>query len=162
MTRRLRQTCLLILTRIFTEKNTDPTFLYRNCLSRHVQINADDVTLVPDYLVSKKDPSGYKTVHTPLLLTVEAKNENFDEGWAQALLQAVVCQKINDTLEIPVFAIVTTGDLWELGRLEGQLFTRHPIPWAIQNIGGLLAVLDTIFSACENLEAEHISKQTRD
>jgi hypothetical protein len=45
-------------------------------------------------------------LYKPLLLTVEAKNEKFDEGWTQALLQSVVCQKINGTPNIPILSIV--------------------------------------------------------
>ncbi|MCP4369518.1 MAG: hypothetical protein GY797_15620 [Deltaproteobacteria bacterium] len=86
-----------------------------------------------------------------MLLTIKAKNENFDEGWAQALLQSVICQKLNENDDIPIYSIVTTGDLWEFGKLENHVFIRHPVPWAIQDIGGLLGILDTLFSVCEKL-----------
>lgn len=69
----------------------------------------------------------------------------------KALLQSVICQKINETDETPIFSIVTTGDLWEFGKLERQIFTRHPVPWAIQDIGGLLGILDSLFSTCEKV-----------
>ncbi len=118
-------------------------------LFSHVQITADDVTVIPDYLISSKDPTGYKIVHTPLLLTIEAKNENFDEGWAQALLQSVVCQKINATMTTPIYSIVTTGDFWEFGKLQQQEFIRHPVPWAIHDMSGLLGILDRLFGECE-------------
>jgi hypothetical protein len=118
-------------------------------LFSHVQISADDVTLVPDYLLSPKPPSGYKTLHKPLLLTVEAKDEKFDEGWAQALLQSVVCQKINGDTSLPVYSIVTTGDTWQFGKIEQALFTKHPVPVALQPAGKLLGILDVIFVLCE-------------
>jgi hypothetical protein len=44
---------------------------------------------------------------------VEAKNDNFDEGWTQALLQSVVCKKLNNSVDIPILSIVTTGDTWQ-------------------------------------------------
>ena len=123
----------------------------RLSLFSHVQISADDLTVIPDYLLSSKDPTGYKTIHKPLLLTVEAKNEKFDEGWFQALLQSVLCQKINETNEIPIISIVTTGDVWQFGKLEKQLFTKHPISFSIQNLEGLLGILNELFSECENV-----------
>jgi hypothetical protein len=118
-------------------------------LFSHVQIKADDLTVIPDYLLSSKSETGYKTVKKPLLLTVEAKNEKFDEGWCQALLQSVVCRKINDTDEIPIFSIVTTGDVWQFGKFEKESFIRHPVAASIQNITLLLGMLDVLFSECE-------------
>jgi hypothetical protein len=121
-------------------------------LFSHIQISADEVTVIPYYLVSAKTPTGYKTLYKPLLLTVEAKNEKFDEGWTQALLQSVVCQKINGTLDIPILSIVTTGDLWQFGKLEQNLFTKNPIPASIQHIDDLLGILDALFSECEKTD----------
>ncbi|MDM8568188.1 hypothetical protein QUF50_01470 [Thiotrichales bacterium HSG1] len=122
-------------------------------LFSHVQIKTDDVVVIPDYLVTAKTPTGYKKVYKPLLLTVEAKNENFDEGWKQALLQSVVCQKLNDSVDIPILSIVTTGDIWQFGKLEKNLFIRHPISAGVQHVEELLGILDLFFSECEqNLE----------
>lgn len=122
-------------------------------LFSHVQIRADDLIVIPDYLVSARAPTGYKTVYRPLLLTIEAKDEKFDEGWSQALLQSIVCQKMNQTKEIPIFSIVTIGDSWQFGQLQGELFTKHPFPASIQPIDELLGILDMLFTACENAAA---------
>lgn len=86
-----------------------------------------------------------------MLLTVEAKNEKFDEGWTQALLQSVVCQKINGTPNIPILSIVTTGDIWQFGKLEKNLFTKNQIPIYIQHVDELLGILDMLFSECEKV-----------
>jgi hypothetical protein len=121
-------------------------------LFSHLQIKADDVIVIPDYLISSKEPSGYKILCKPLLLTVEAKNENFDEGWTQALLQSIICQKMNGTDNIPILSIVTTGDTWQFGKLEKQRFIKHPFSASIQHIEGLLGILDTLFSECEQIQ----------
>ncbi len=126
----------------------------RLSLFSHVSIQADEITVIPDYLVTAKDPSGYKAVYQPLLLTVEAKNEQLEKGWEQALLQAVVCQRLNGANDIPVLAIVTTGDVWQFGRLEKQVFTRHPLPVSIQHLEELLGILDALFSECETVETK--------
>lgn len=108
-----------------------------------------DTTVIPDYLLTARHPSGYKSMYKPLLLTVEAQNEKFDEGWIQALQQAVVCQKLNENVKIPIYAIVTTGEVWEFGKLEQQLFTYHPLPLSVQDIERLLAVLDWLYQQSE-------------
>jgi hypothetical protein len=118
-------------------------------LFSHVAIHADNTTIIPDYLVTAKNPTGYKSIYQPLLLTVEAKNEKFEEGWTQALLQSIICQKMNGTETIPIWSIVTTGDFWQFGKLEQRNFSRHPLPASIQDMAKLLGILEVLFSACE-------------
>lgn len=118
-------------------------------LFSHVALQTEELTVIPDYLVTAKDPTGYKTVYKPLLLTVEAKNEKIEQGWVQALLQAVICQKLNETQEIPIWMIVTTGDFWQFSQLKQQLFTRHPLSASLQNLEVLLGILDHLFTQCE-------------
>ena len=118
-------------------------------LFSHAQIKTEELTLVPDYLVSKQTPTGFKRIYKPLLLTVEAKDEQFSAGWAKALLQTILCQKINGDLAIPIWAIVTTGDLWQFGKLDRQQFLRHPLPLSIDQPDMLFGVLDLLFAACE-------------
>lgn len=118
-------------------------------LFSHVPIQADELKLIPDYLVSAKTRTGWKRLHSPLLLVVEAKDEKFEAGWFQALLQLVICQKINGMNEIPILAIVTTGDLWQFGKLEKECFVRHPIPLSIRKPEDLLGILDICFAECE-------------
>jgi hypothetical protein len=123
----------------------------RLSLFSHIPIKAEELTIVPDYLVTAKHPTGYKTVYKPLLITVEAKNEQFEEGWMQALLQAVVCQKLNGTADIPILTVVTTGDFWQFGKLERQVFTKHPISASIQYVEKLLGILDILFAEGERV-----------
>jgi hypothetical protein len=118
-------------------------------LFSHIQISANDITVVPDYLLSAKTSTGYKTLYKSLLLTVEANNEKFDEGWSPALLQSVVCQKINGTQDILILSIVTTGDTWQFGKLEQNRFIKNSIPASIQPVDELLGILDVLFSECE-------------
>ncbi len=122
-------------------------------LFSHVAISAENVTVIPDYLVTAQAPSGYKSVYKPLFLTIEAKDERFEQGWEQALQQAVICQQINANPTIPIFAMVTTGDFWEFAQLDGRLFRKHPLPASIQHPEELLGILDTVFTACEQAAA---------
>ncbi len=122
-------------------------------LFSHPQIKTDDGIVVPDYLVSPKPAHGYKRLGKPLLLTVEAKDEDFDQGWTQAIFEAVICQKINGTPDIPIWCIVTTGDTWQFGKLFRDNFYKHPYSVSLNNLGQLLAILDELFNQCDQFTA---------
>jgi len=74
----------------------------------------------PDYLIAPKIK--YRSMALPPLCVIEAKQEKFDEGWAQALAEMVAASKQGVKI---CYASVTTGDIWMFGQLEsGQSFTR--------------------------------------
>jgi len=74
----------------------------------------------PDYLIAPKIK--YRSMALPPLCVIEAKQEKFDEGWAQALAEMVAASKQGVKV---CYASVTTGDVWMFGQLEsGQFFTR--------------------------------------
>lgn len=129
-------------------------------LFSHITIKVDEFHLIPDYVISSKSPRGLKKLHRPLLLIIEAKDEKFEQGWSQALLQLLACQKLNKTDKLPVQAIVTTGDIWQFGKIEGKLFIRHPIPISIEDPGKLLGILDHFFSECERAIETYTANDT--
>ena len=74
----------------------------------------------PDYLIAPKIK--YRSMALPPLCVIEAKQEKFDEGWAQALAEMVAASKQGVKV---CYASVTTGDIWMFGQLKGgQSFTR--------------------------------------
>jgi len=82
----------------------------------HIQIKFEDMILVPDYVVTPKDKIGLNSFKTPLLITVEAKNDDFALGWSDAYKQLVVARLLNKNNEIPIYAIVSIGEGWQIGR----------------------------------------------
>ena len=66
---------------------------------------------VPDYIFGTKSPLGKKVLGLPLVLIVEAKKNDFEQGWGQCLAELVAAQKINGTIEKPVYGIVTDGNV---------------------------------------------------
>jgi hypothetical protein len=64
-------------------------------LFSHPQIKYEDLLLVPDYVVTPKDKTGINTFQKPLLITVEAKNDDYDLGWSDAYKQLIVCRLLN-------------------------------------------------------------------
>ncbi|MCE7986215.1 MAG: hypothetical protein DYG89_33990 [Caldilinea sp. CFX5] len=114
-------------------------------------ISADETLFgEPDYLLSIW-PQGVvdQLVNRPLLAVIEAKKQDFEAGWAQCLAAMLACQKINGQETVTIYGIVTTGLLWEFGRLEGKGFVRDPRSYAITTPEQVYALLDFIFVQCE-------------
>jgi hypothetical protein len=117
-------------------------------LFSHPQIKYADLILVPDYVVTAKDKTGLNTFRKPLLITVEAKNDNYEKGWTDIYKQLVVARHINENDDIPIYVIVSIGTGWQIGKLAGKIIYRHPTPLGLDNPNKLLGVLDFIFADC--------------
>jgi hypothetical protein len=117
-------------------------------LFSHPQIKYEDLVLIPDYVVTPKDKSGINSFQMPLLITVEAKFDNYDLGWQDIYKQLVVARLLNGIPEIPIYAIVSIGKGWEFGKLDGNIIYRHPDTAVISKPDELLGILDFIFADC--------------
>jgi hypothetical protein len=110
----------------------------------------DNLCGEPDYFVSAlRDEVIDKLVNTPLLAVAEAKKQNFEEGWGQSLAEMIACQKINQDDQLTVYGIVSTGIIWEFGKLEHNTFTKHPLSYSIAEPQKIFGNLDFIFAECE-------------
>ncbi|RKZ66987.1 MAG: hypothetical protein DRR16_16685 [Candidatus Parabeggiatoa sp. nov. 3] len=104
----------------------------------------------PDYFFSAwRDEVIDKLVNTPILAVAEAKKQDFDGGWAQCLAEMIACQKLNQEGDFTVYGIVSTGIVWQFGKLSKNLFTKHPISYSIDNPQKVFGNLDYIFTECE-------------
>lgn len=123
----------------------------------HFYIRYDDnLSGNPDYIISGlTEEKSYEIIKNPLLAVVQAKQQNFVTGLGQCLAAMIACRKINEadeTLEqkeIPVFGIVSTGEVWQFAKLEENVMSKHPVPVSIGNPEWLAAILDYIFAECE-------------
>ncbi len=91
----------------------------------HVSYNVDvEKGLVgePDYLIAPR--TKYGDMERPAICVIEAKQEKFDEGWAQAFAEMVASSL--QGVEV-CYGTVTTGKAWEFGNLKDGIFTRHPV-----------------------------------
>jgi hypothetical protein len=100
----------------------------------------------PDYLIAPKNK--YGGMATPSLCVIEAKKENFDEGWTQALAEMIASVTTNIC-----YGIVTTGNFWEFAKLESSVFTIDPRSLSAST------ELQTVFNTINWLFAE-ISSET--
>lgn len=101
----------------------------------------------PDYLISTKSELGRPVVGTPLIILVEAKKNDFEQGWGQCLAELVTAQKINKNLEFPVYGIVSDGTWWQFGRLIADAFTQNRTSFDVDNLPLLFGAVDAVFKA---------------
>jgi len=76
----------------------------------------------PDYLIAAK--TKYGTMERPSLCIIEAKKDNFDEGWTQALAEMVASSLLDESATC--YGVVTTGAIWQFGKLENNVFMIDP------------------------------------
>jgi len=107
----------------------------------------DTLSGTPDYFISTRSELGILTVGTPLIILVEAKKNDFEQGWGQCLAELVAAQKINDDPDTPVYGIVSDGERWQFGKLTGDAFTRHKTSFSIDNIPTLFGAINAVFKA---------------
>ncbi|MDX2302525.1 MAG: hypothetical protein NW226_06970 [Microscillaceae bacterium] len=117
-------------------------------LFSHPQIKFEDLILVPDYVVTPRNKTGVNIFEKPLLITVEAKNDDYERGWADAYRQLIVARFLNENPDIPIYAIVSIGTGWQIGKLDGKTIFKHPLPLGLDNPNRLLGMLDFIFADC--------------
>ena len=101
----------------------------------------------PDYLISTKSELGKPVVGIPLIVLVEAKKNDFEQGWGQCLAELVAAQKINDAPDFPVYGIVSDGIWWQFGRLIGDVFTQNRTSFGVDNLPMLFGAVDSVFKA---------------
>ncbi len=87
----------------------------------HVPYNIDEkqgLVGEPDYLIAGR--TKYGGMEKPALCVIEAKRDDFELGWAQALAEMVASSLVESRI---YYGVVTTGKIWEFGKLEQGVFT---------------------------------------
>ncbi|RKZ46372.1 MAG: hypothetical protein DRR16_15600 [Candidatus Parabeggiatoa sp. nov. 3] len=105
----------------------------------------------PDYMIAPYAKNG--GMSTPPLCIMEAKQDDWKKGWAQALAEMYAASTQGASI---CYGVVTTGDFWQFSRLEaGKIFTRDPIKLsAIENLQKVLNTLNWLFKkASEQVQA---------
>jgi hypothetical protein len=116
----------------------------------HQSLNYDErLSGFPEYILAKRSPLGKFVFDKPYFILVEAKQDNFETGWAQCLAEMIAAQRLNGEYQIVIFGIVSNGDRWQFGKLEGEIFTRNSTYYTIQEIDKLFAAVNFVFQECE-------------
>ncbi|MDY6939205.1 MAG: hypothetical protein SWY16_16235 [Cyanobacteriota bacterium] len=103
----------------------------------------------PEYILAKKSPLGKFVFDKPFFVLIEAKQDNFEAGWAQCMAEMVAAQRLNEKPEQDVFGIVSNGGVWQFGKLNGNCFTRNRRFYTIQDLDKLFAAVNWIFKQCQ-------------
>ena len=74
----------------------------------------------PDYIIASRSELGKNVLGLPLVLVVEAKQNDFTKGWGQCLAELVAAQKLNEQPSKSVYGIVTDGELWQFGYVQSM------------------------------------------
>ncbi len=117
--------------------------------SHQTLIYDEDLSGVPDYILTQRNPLATIVFDKPYFLAVEAKQDKFEEGWGQCLAEMIAVQRINDDLEKTVFGIVSNGKVWQFGKLNVDIFSRSRNFYTIQELDKLFAAVNYIFQQCE-------------
>ncbi len=108
---------------------------------------------IPDFIIAPATDIG-TTFKNPVICVAEAKKENFNEGWAQALSEMIAAQRFNQDEKGEIFGIVTNGAIWQFGKLCGNELTMEVVSYsAAEDLQNLFNILNWMFiEAKKNLQ----------
>jgi hypothetical protein len=116
----------------------------------HQSFNYDEkLSGFPEYIIAKRSPLGQIVFDKPYFILVEAKQDNFETGWAQCLAEMIAARNLNQEMNVTIFGIVSNGDRWQFGKLENSLFTKDNSPYSIYELDKLFPAVNYIFHQCE-------------
>lgn len=109
----------------------------------------DNLSGVPDYIIAQRSPLGKVVFEKPYFIVVEAKKDNFSQGWGQCLAELIAVQKLNNNPEQTIFGIVSNGERWEFGKLYNSQFTKNLKGYNIEGLDDIFAAIAYIFEQCK-------------
>ena len=140
--------CEVIIFPILREVYKNYAENYRLWVKKSI-IYDETLSGTPDYLIATRSELGMTVVGTPLIILVEAKKNDFEQGWGQCLAELIAAQKINGDPDTPVCGIVTDGTLWQFGRLAGDAFIQNRTNFTLDNLPVLFGAVNSVFKTVE-------------
>jgi hypothetical protein len=95
-----------------------------------------------DFIISKSPP--LPTLQAPLLMLVEAKKNDLDEGFGQCAGEMIAAQRFNQADDLPdtrIYGCVTTGELWQFLCLDDKVLSIDPRRVYIEQVDKILGSL---------------------
>jgi hypothetical protein len=97
---------------------------------------------VCDYIITRSPQQLYVTV--PVILVVEAKNEDMRRGYAQCIAEMLAAQRFNETEGTPsdkLYGAVTIGEHWKFLELEQSTVRIDHADYYINDLAKILGIL---------------------
>jgi hypothetical protein len=94
-----------------------------------------------DFILARTQP--VPEVRAPLIAIVEAKKNDIEGGLGQCVAQMIGARKFNEDagqLASTIFGCVTTGEVWQFLRLEGNTATVDRTRLYLDNLPGIVGV----------------------
>ncbi len=136
----------LVITPILREIYKEFYNRYSFWIQKSITYN-DKLTGAPDYIIATRSSLGKTVLEFPLVIVVEAKKNDFEQGWGQCLAELVAVQKLNGDATQRVYGIVTDGELWKFGLLVSNTFISNKEGYTVGDMAELFGALHFIFEA---------------
>ena len=98
-----------------------------------------------DFILARTSP--VPRLKAPLLTVLEAKKGEIEAGLGQCIAQTVAARLFNERageVDRPVFGCVTSGNDWQFFRLDGPEVVLDRTIWYLNQVGGILAMLQFV------------------
>ena len=136
----------LVITPILREVYKSFHTQYSFWIQKPIAYN-EKLTGAPDYIIATRSALGKTVLELPLVIVVEAKKNDFEQGWGQCLAELVAAQKLNGDASRPVYGIVTDGELWKFGILTGATFISNKEGYTVGDMAELFGAIHFIFTS---------------
>jgi hypothetical protein len=104
-----------------------------------------------DYIITRFPEQLF--VKAPVLVVVEAKNEDMKKGYAQCIAEMIAAQRFNEregtTIE-RIYGVVTIGELWRFMELEGTNVRLDARNYHIDRLPKIMGILLHLTSIHKN------------
>lgn len=97
---------------------------------------------VCDFLISQSEEQLF--VRSPVVMLVEAKNENLKTGFPQCIAEMVAAQQFNQSKGNPIktiYGVVTIGTTWRFLRLKERIVEIDLSEYYIEDVEKILGIL---------------------
>jgi len=136
----------LVITPILREVYKEFHTLYSFWIQKSITYN-DKLTGAPDYIIATRSALGKTVLEFPLVIVAKAKKNDFEQGWGQCLAELVAAQKLNGNEMLPVYGIVTDGELWKFGTLVHDTFISNKESFTVGAMPELFGAIHFIFES---------------
>lgn len=109
-----------------------------------------------DFILAKAPPT--PALRAPVVVIVEAKKNDIEEGLAQCAAQMIAARIFNERHKetLPeMFGCVTTGEAWQFLRLAGQQLVVDADRYYLSDVSAVLGILVAVTRGCWDNERKH-------